>query len=164
MLSLFGLNVLLALTWGLLQQNDDPIRFVTGFVVGFVALSILDPEYGSRVLRGAFFVFYVGYQIVKSTLTVAQAVITPGRRVTPGIVAIPLEVSSTAEIILLASVITLTPGTISVETGQDRGGGRVLFVHCLLLDDAEEMRKGIKHDFERRILGFMRSAQGRKAN
>lgn len=150
------LNVFLAVLWMLVNQSATLVDFIVGFVVGYLALTITEPGYGRRIFRALFFVFYVVYQIIKSTLIVTAAVLQPNGRVKPGIVAIPLDASSNAEIILLATVITLTPGTISVETGRRTDGKQVLFVHCLLLDNPNAVIDSIKHDFERRIIGFTR--------
>lgn len=155
-LSRLVLNVLLALVWGLSQGTQSALGYGVGFAFGFVVLAILHPDYGRRAGRAVAFVFYVLWQIIVSALTVARALLTPGRTFTPGIVAVPLDATQPVEIMLLASVITLTPGTISVETGRDTHGERVLFVHVLLLDDPAAFRASIKNDFERRILGFSR--------
>ena len=60
-------------------------------------------------------------------------VLTPDLRgsLRPAIVAFPLTVKSDAEITLLANLITLTPGTLSVDVSEDRA---VLYVHVLTLD------------------------------
>lgn len=151
-----SLNVFLAVTWMLVNQSATLTDFFVGFVVGYLALTITEPGYGRRIFRALFFVFYVVYQIIKSTVIVSVAVLLPNGRVKPGIVAIPLDARSYGEIMLLATVITLTPGTISVETGRRADGQKVLFVHCLLLDDPAAVIDSIKHDFERRIIGFTR--------
>jgi multicomponent Na+:H+ antiporter subunit E len=151
-----SLNVFLAVLWMLINQSATIPSFAVGFGVGYVALTIAEPGYGRRIFRALFFAFYVVYQIIKSTLIVVLAVLQPHNRVKPGIVAIPLDATGNVEIMLLATVITLTPGTISVETGRRADGKQVLFVHCLQLDDPSAMADGIKHDFERRIIGFTR--------
>ena len=156
-LSLLVMNVVLALVWGISQGTQSALGYAIGFLFGYLALTVLQPDYGRRTRRALGFVFYVLWQIFLSALTVARALVTPGRTITPGIVAVPLEATNNAEIVLLASVITLTPGTISVATGHDAAGRRVLFVHALLLDDPVALRDSIKRDFERRILAFSRA-------
>lgn len=151
-----SLNVFLAVMWILVNESATVGSFTVGFLAGYLALTITEPGYGRRIFRALFFVLYVLYQIIKSTVIVSAAVLQPNGRVKPGIVAIPLDTTSHTEIILLATVITLTPGTISVETGRRADGQQVLFVHCLLLDDPNGVIDSIKHDFERRIIGFTR--------
>ena len=52
-------------------------------------------------------------------------------------------------------MITLTPGTLSLDLGE-REGRRVLYVHNLLMSSPEAMRGEIKAGFERRILEITR--------
>lgn len=164
----FAFNLLLAVIWVLLTGEQRPYNYVVGFGIGFGVLSLSSREYGQRMVRAAEFALFVLWQIVRSTWNVTRAIARPNKYVRPGIVAVPLDCTSPLEILLLATVITLTPGTISVETGSRRRsteaetGGRVLFVHALSLDNADALAATIKHDFERRILGFTRG-QGRTA-
>jgi multicomponent Na+:H+ antiporter subunit E len=152
----FGINVLLAITWGMLQGTTSIIGYVIGFIFSFLVTWLVSPNYGRRSLRGVAFIFFVTWQIILSAIRVTSVIIAPGDRVRPGIVAIPLELQSHAEVLILATVITLTPGTNSVETGTDATGRIVLFVHALEMDDPDALRTSIKRDFETRILGFMR--------
>ncbi|MCB0050360.1 MAG: Na+/H+ antiporter subunit E, partial [Caldilinea sp.] len=64
------------------------------------------------------------------------------------------------EISLLATSITLTPGTLSVDTGWNAHGEHVLYVHNLVMGNAEDVRRSIKQDFERRILRITRGGNG----
>lgn len=159
--SLLLVNALLALVWALLVGGNEPANLLVGAVVGFVVLTLYNVGYGRRMGRALGFAFYVLWQITRSSIAVSRAVLRPARHVRPGVVAVPLDASSPLEILLLASVITLTPGTISVETGHTTGDDasparRVLFVHALTLDDPEALRTSIKNDLERRILAFTR--------
>jgi multicomponent Na+:H+ antiporter subunit E len=67
----------------------------------------------------------------------------------PAIVAIPLDLRSPLAITLLAQMITLTPGTLSLDVSSDR---RVLYVHSMYVDDIDAFRRSIKDGFERRLL------------
>ncbi len=73
----------------------------------------------------------------------------------PGVVAIPLDVTTDIEITLLACLITLTPGSVSLDLSQDR---RTLFVHAMYIDnqDVEAYRRSVKDGLERRILELLR--------
>ena len=66
----------------------------------------------------------------------------------PGIVAIPLDLDRDWQVALLANLITLTPGTLTVEISSDH---KTLFVHELVIEDPEAVRRQIKQGFERRI-------------
>jgi multicomponent Na+:H+ antiporter subunit E len=69
---------------------------------------------------------------------------------------VPVDACTDFEMAILASSITLTPGTLSIDVGQDAAGKRVLYVHNLVVGDPEDMRRQIKQDFERRIMRFTR--------
>jgi len=89
------------------------------------------------------------YELVKANLQVAYEVITPNLNMTPGIVAVPLDISSDFQITMLANLITLTPGTLSLDVSEDK---KVLYVHSMYIKDREEFIKGIKTGFEKRII------------
>ena len=67
--------------------------------------------------------------------------------------AVPLDAETDVEITLLANLITMTPGSLSIDVSDDRG---VIYVHSMFIDDPEEFRRTIKDDFERRVLELLR--------
>jgi multicomponent Na+:H+ antiporter subunit E len=151
------LNILTGAVWYALQPAPSPGSFILGFCVGFVLLALLHRPYGRRTwAAGAFLVFLLG-AIVKSSFQVAAVILRPQLILDQGIVAIPLAARSDFEIATLATAITLTPGTLSVDVGQAADGGRVLYVHNLVTGDPDAMRREIKDEFERRILRFTRT-------
>jgi multicomponent Na+:H+ antiporter subunit E len=102
----------------------------------------------------SFFFFYV-WQLILSNLRVAYDVVTPTHYMRPGVIAVPLDAKTDAEITLLANLITLTPGTLSLDLSPDRG---VLYVHTMYIDqdDVERARRQIKDNLERRVLELLR--------
>jgi multicomponent Na+:H+ antiporter subunit E len=75
--------------------------------------------------------------------------------VCPGVVAIPLDARTDAEIALLANLITLTPGSVTLDVSEDRS---VLYVHAMYIDggDVEAYRRSVKEGLERRVLELLR--------
>ena len=145
--------VLLALAWLALTGSAAPANVVFGVAVSWLSWRVVGdaPEGGlqlrqlpAAVRLAAFFM----KELFVANLRVAWIVMAPRRRLRPGIVAVPLDVRSEAQITLLANLITLTPGTLSVDVSSDR---RVLYVHLLELDDAAAARREIKQGFERRV-------------
>ncbi|MGD9115245.1 MAG: Na+/H+ antiporter subunit E, partial [Desulfobacterales bacterium] len=65
----------------------------------------------------------------------------------------PLDARTDVEIMLVANLISLTPGTLSLDLSDD---GRVLYIHVMFLDDIEKTRQQIKQGLERRVLEVMR--------
>jgi multicomponent Na+:H+ antiporter subunit E len=124
------------------------------FLLGLAALTLADRRYGIYLGRSALYFAYLGWEIILSNLAIAWLVLQPKPKLDPGIIAIPLSVHTDLEIMTLASSITLTPGTISVELGRTAQGRPALFVHALVVGDPGKMRAGIKDGFERRIIGI----------
>jgi multicomponent Na+:H+ antiporter subunit E len=96
------------------------------------------------VALGVYFLF----ELVASSLKVAWDVITPRHLAKPGILAVPLDVRSDATVTVLANLVSLTPGSLSLDVSEDRG---TLFVHCMFIDDVEGVRAEIKEKMERRV-------------
>lgn len=156
-MNVFLMNVLLALTWVLVTGEFTPLNLMFGFGLGYAILWFTQSAFGAssyfgRVRRvGRFVVFYLR-ELVSSNLRVAYDVITPTHHMRPGIVAIPLDAKTDAEITLLANFITMTPGTLSLDLSDDR---KVLYVHSMYVGNVEEFRREIKEGFERRLLEAM---------
>lgn len=158
MLVLFLINLLVAFLWSTFVPLFSRSDFVVGLLIGLATLSIVNREYGRRALYLFSFVSYVIWQIIVSNVALAWTIVQPrkelNRRLAPGIVEIPLSLNRNLETMLLASVITLTPGTITVDLGQNDDGQQVLYVHNLILNDPSAFRQQIKEGFEARILRF----------
>lgn len=83
--------------------------------------------------------------IVVANLQVAARILGPQARLSPRFVWVPLEVQRPASITLLAGIITMTPGTLSVELSDDH---RWLLVHGLDIGDADGLVADIKTRYE----------------
>ncbi len=157
-MTLFLLNALCALGWAAMIGSFSEVTLLTGFVVGFAALHLTRSLYGetayfSRVFSVTFFLLYFLYELLVSSIKVAQDVLRPRLKSRPGIVALPLDARSDAEITLLANIISLTPGTLSLDVSADRS---TLYVHAMFADDPDAVRNEIKSGLERRLLEAMR--------
>lgn len=146
-------NILLALAWMALTGTYSAGGFFTGAVVGFLVLWIArrgrgTTGYLSKIRAVAGFILFFARELVLANLRVAHDVLTPRHHMTPGIVAVPLDVESDLEITVLATIITLTPGTLSLHVTDDR---RTLYVHAMYIDDPAVLVRGIKEGFERRV-------------
>ena len=122
------------------------------------ALWLTKPLYGTTryferlpgVLR---LIGFFGKELLVSNLRVLWDVITPRHISRPGIIGLPLDARTDVEIMLVANLISLTPGTLSLDLSEDR---RVLYIHVMFLDDIEKTRQQIKQGLEKRILEVMR--------
>lgn len=147
------LNLLLALVWMALTGAFDPLNFAAGFILGYLMLRLLqrpgDPKnYFQRAALVVRFVFFYCRELVIANFRVAGTVLSPKMQITPAVVAIPLEAEGDLPISLLANLITLTPGSLTVDISADH---RVLYVHTMYAEDIDQFCLGIK-DLERRVL------------
>lgn len=92
-------------------------------------------------------------ELILSALKVAWLVVQPRLKLRPAIIAYPLTVTSDAQITLLANMITLTPGTLSVDVSDDQ---RTLYIHAIDLESREALIGEIAAGFETRILEVLR--------
>jgi multicomponent Na+:H+ antiporter subunit E len=125
----FTWNCVLALVWCALFADFSPRNVLLGFAAGYAGLWFAwRGDAGRRYFRKVprllcFLLFYAG------------------------------EAKTDAEILLLANLITLTPGSLTLDISEDR---RTLFVHAMFVDDADAFRRTIKEGLERRLLEVLR--------
>lgn len=157
-MSLFLVNVLLALAWSAVTGSFTFFNFAFGFVLAIFALSLIREQVGSvgyfsRARRVISLLLLFLYELVLSAVKVAVMVLSPNMNLKPGIFAYPLRVDRDFEITILANLITLTPGTLSVDVSDDR---RILYVHAIDASDPDGARRDIAEGFERKIMEAFR--------
>ncbi|MFQ3588218.1 MAG: Na+/H+ antiporter subunit E [Fimbriimonadaceae bacterium] len=155
-------NIVLAFVWAGLRGDFSPSNLGGGFVLGFALLWLLDRQgvihAESYIRRAPRLLGLIGFffaELILANLRLAWEVVQPRPKFSPGIIAVPLEAKTDAEITILAILISLTPGTVSINVSPDR---RFLYVHMLNIPEAdpEKAKAEIKNGFERRILAVMR--------
>ena len=150
------INLLLAFAWAAMTGDFSFMSLATGAVLGFFALWIsqpltgIDRLYFQRFWRSVYLGLFFLWELLLSSVKVAWDVIRPVPQNNPALIEIPLTVKSDFEILLLTNLISLTPGTLSVDVTEDR---ETLIVHAMFADDAEAIRRDIKDGFERLIMG-----------
>lgn len=151
-------NVVLAVFWGLATGSLTIVTLGVGFLIGFIALYITRRAVGAeryltKIERSARLVLFFLYDLITANLRIAADIVTPTHYMRPAMVAIPLDASSDGEITMMANLITLTPGSLSVHVSEDR---RTLYIHYMYVRDLEQLRQEIKHGLEQRLLAVMR--------
>lgn len=158
-MNLFLWNILLAFIYAAVSDSFTPATMVFGFILGYFVLFISTRNARSKkyfhglddLIR---FVFFYLKEFLLAALRVAYDVLTPGNHMRPGIVAIPLDAKTDGEIGLLANLITLTPGGISLEVSHDR---KVLYIYEMYLPEDRDFVQEVKKGLERRVLEVMGS-------
>lgn len=149
----FIFNVFLALTWAMLNGEINLSNLFTGFLLGYLVLFIghraIGPSpYFGRVNAMVRFLFFFLKELFISNIKLAKEVLTPTFQMKPRIVAIPLSVKADTEITALANLISLTPGTLSLDVSADRS---MLYVHFIYAENEEKVKQEIKNGMERWI-------------
>jgi len=151
-------NIILTFIWVALTGTFTLSNYLFGFLLGFFILRMVtlgrsEAKYFRIVPKVIAFIFYFLYELVKANLQVAYEVMTPHYNMSPGIIKVPLDVETDLEITFLANLISLTPGTLSLDVSDDK---KVLYVHAMYIKDREKFIQGIKNGFEKRILEILR--------
>lgn len=101
-----------------------------------------------RLFRFIEFILFYTKEVFSSNLRVAYDVLTPKLHMHPGFVAVPIDALNDRQTAVMANLITMTPGTLSVDVSSDH---RTLYVHVMFLKDPDALRAEIKQNYERRI-------------
>jgi multicomponent Na+:H+ antiporter subunit E len=137
---------LLVSFWLLAWGEVSAANVASGIVVA-AGLLVAFPPHRSAVsgpsispVGTARLVLYVLGQLVPANVLVTREVLCRRSRIRTGVLAYPLQQPSDAVLSLMAHVIALTPGTMTVEATSEPA---VLYVHFLLLDDLAEARRAL---------------------
>lgn len=149
------LVIILALVWAGITGSFSGLNLLFGGLIGGLAVWLLrgslrqGGEWRKLGQIASLSLLFV-YELMASAIRVAWVVIQPDIKsaIRPAVIAVPLTVKSDAEIALLANLITLTPGTLSVDVSEDRS---ILYVHALALSSPEALIAEIASGFEARI-------------
>jgi multicomponent Na+:H+ antiporter subunit E len=154
-----AITLLLTFVWSGLLGGISLENLVSGFVVSYGILYVVTrgmrghDRFFGRLPKLVGFVVYYLWELVKSNAIIAYDVLTPTHHMKPGVIGIPIEAKTDLEITVLANLITMTPGTLSLDVSPDR---QTLYVHAMYIHDAEALRRDIKDNLERRVLDLLR--------
>lgn len=160
-MNLLILNIFLALTWAALTGRFTLENLVIGFALGYLTLFLTQGVTGradyfvraGQILR---FLLYFLWELIVANLRVARDVLRPGPlRLQPRVIAVRLDRGGDIEVTLLANVLSLTPGTLSLDVARDEDH-YLLFVHAIHAPDPVETRRQIKTGFERLVFDLFR--------
>ncbi len=138
-------GVLLLVVWLALWSDLSVANVLSGVLVAAAIVAGFDTWQAGRVIvrpvHAARFVLWFAYKLVESTLVVARAVISPGRRVYTGIISVPLKGCSDVVATVIGDAISLTPGTLTLEVQREP---LVLYIHALDTRDLDVIRSDVR--------------------
>ena len=155
----FLINILVGVIWMFFSGSYNSEYFAVGLFWGMVLLFIFRKTFIKNILGEQLYYIYVYkwiklilmflIELLKADVNVLKLMFKKDLDVNPVIFEYPLEVTKSWQITLLANMITLTPGTLTVNVGHDN---KTLHIHCLDTDDIPGEIEGIKNSFEKAIL------------
>lgn len=156
------LSLLLAATWLMLSRSLEPVHLISAALLGLIVprllRGLLQAGRPIRWSAAARLMLVVTWDIVLSNITVARLVLGPMSRPKPAWLRVPLATSHHRVDALFASIITMTPGTVSAVVDED---ARCIWVHALHCDDADAMVADMKSRYEAPLLAiFRQDAEG----
>lgn len=149
-----SLNICISLVWAFLHTSFTVKHLVVGFILGAIMIWILSPFLSShnfylvRVLRIIKLLIIFLIKLIKACFHVLYHIFQPELKIKPGIIRMEIDLDTPGEITLLANLITLTPGTLTVEVAHDNSA---LYIHTLVIDDAKAICDDIHNSFEKNI-------------
>ncbi len=153
------INLIIAFMWMLLTESYSGSSFIIGYIIGILMLLVLDRLvpgrfYGIRALKIIQLILLFIKELIISNLDIVKLVYKPKLDdIEPGIFAMRTELKSAWEITLLANLITLTPGTLSIAVSEDN---QTIYIHAIDIDDIEASIQSIKNTFEKAIMEVTR--------
>ncbi|MGI8316065.1 Na+/H+ antiporter subunit E [Halobacillus mangrovi] len=152
------INIIIAVMWMFLSESYAFSTFFVGYLLGIGLLFILkrfipDSFYMKRVWKFIKLILLFIRELVLSNLDIVKLVYKPKLDIQPGIFALPIDLKSNFEITLLANLITLTPGTLSIAVSEDH---TKIYIHAMDIPDVEQSINDIKETFEKAIMEVTR--------
>lgn len=99
-------------------------------------------------LRVAEFALFYLKEVLVANVAVAMRVWSPRFTMKPAIVALSIEGLSDRQAFILASFITMTPGTLSLDVDET---SRTLYIHTMDVDDMETYISILEQAYKRRV-------------
>lgn len=146
------LSALVATSWLLLQGSLAPVHWlwaaVLGLLLPWLAHDFIDTPATPLRAAGALLRLAVRVlgDIVRANLTVARIVLDPRRQPQPAWVRVPYTLHDPRAVVLLATIITMTPGTVSCVVDEER---RNILVHALDAPEPQAVAAEILERYER---------------
>jgi multicomponent K+:H+ antiporter subunit E len=151
------LSLLLAACWLALSRSLEPVHLLSAALLGLLVPRLLRRvlHVGNPIRWGPAvrLTLIVMWDIVLSNITVARLVLGPMGRPQPAWLRVPLACEHHRVNALFASIITMTPGTVSAMIDED---ARCIWVHALNCADADGMVNDMKSRYEAPLQAIFR--------
>lgn len=102
-----------------------------------------------RAVAGVMLVLIFIRELLRSSVSVLVAAVSRNPVTNPAIIEVPVRLRTETALVVLANLITLTPGTTTLHVADNRES---LYIHCLQASDVASVVDGIHNSFERWLL------------
>jgi multicomponent Na+:H+ antiporter subunit E len=147
-----ALVIWLTLVWALLWGDFSVGSLLAGLAIALFVVWVGRPTdtHATQIVSfhpvsALVFLGYFSWQLVRSNLHVAWAVVNPRSIIHRAIVSVPMHIDSAGITTVVANAVTLTPGTLTVDVHDIEGDdlAPVIYVHVLQFTDAETVRADV---------------------
>ena len=146
-------NILLAIFWLFVNDSYTLNNFVLGFIFGLLLVYLM-----RKILPGRFYIVTLYYviklmvifliELIKANIDVIRIVVKPKIDNQPAFFVYDTDLKQSWEVVVLSTLITLTPGTIVLGVSDDQ---TKIYIHCLDFSTKEEQIEGIKSSLEKAV-------------
>ncbi|WP_114603759.1 Na+/H+ antiporter subunit E [Staphylococcus sp. EZ-P03] len=146
-------NILLAIFWLFVNDSYTLNNFVLGFIFGLLLVYLM-----RKILPGRFYIVTLYYviklmvifliELIKANIDVIRIVVKPKIDNQPAFFVYDTDLKQSWEVVVLSTLITLTPGTIVLGVSDDQ---TKIYIHCLDFSTKEEEIEGIKSSLEKAV-------------
>ena len=148
------LSIFLVILWLFLVNSFTLAQLLLGLALGGLIPLVAHPFMPSqpRVHKPLLMIKYLlvfAADILSSNWQVARLLLGKSSHLQPGFFYYPVELDNDYAITLLASTISLTPGTVSAHYDADK---KQLLVHALHLQDEQAQIDQIKNRYEKALM------------
>lgn len=146
----------LTAVWVTLWESLTWANLIGGLVVAVAVVRLLPSKetgyvIGLNPLAALRLLFYFLWELTKASALVAWEVITPQNLIDAAVVSVRLQSRTPGIITSVASMVSLTPGTVTLEVDEENS---ILFIHVFHLETLEQTRESVRRLEELTIAAF----------
>lgn len=143
------LFLLVLVVWLMLTMEWTLANVMLGVVAALLSIAVSQQtNMARRAYRLVWLSLYFIGEVLIANARLCVAILRPRLQLQPAIVSIPVAELTRQELVALATFVTLTPGTLSIDVSADAS---TLYIHTFNLGDAQQFRREVKQNIQRRI-------------
>ncbi len=144
--------IFLLIIWCGFSNNFSLANLILGLCIATMCNFLVVRQIASsriNMIRLLKLIGYMLWQLIKSSIEVAWDVITPTHLHQPELIEIPLACTTDIEKTLLANLLSLTPGTLSIDLNKQNNH---LIIHAMFAQDKQKIIDFVKNNLEAKLL------------